>query len=44
VYNASNSIGSGLTGAAGITIVTQNTGHASLIQTSVNTMATVNVH
>ncbi len=40
-YNASNTI-SGLTGAAGITLAIQNSGHASLIQSSVNVQANIN--
>ena len=44
VYNTSNSItAAAFSNSAGITQATMNTGHASLIQHSVNIQANVNV-
>jgi hypothetical protein len=43
-YNASNTIQSGFSYAAGITVVSQNTGANALTQQGVTVLAPLNVH
>ena len=43
-YNASNTIGSGFSNAAGISVVSQNTGANAYTQQGVTVMANVNVY